>query len=409
MRRFVSASVDESAHSPTEKINIRGHRSFRPSHTVSALELREFLPPAQCTRKRKGLQQLRRAASSFPLSDISHNARRKPSISDVDSEKTSLSSRHSSENYGHKLSTSDLIDVASAYPSPPPSASEEDSHSPTSDATAPTTVDQFPFPLNPVPLPALRTPLKSDVEAPRTPSRRHGTADSQPGTPITTPDRYIPTRNTPQEPSQTFHLSKSPDKLTAHERLLRHNSASPDPFGPLLIPRIRDRRTLIPTESALAGPSRPRRPIGTTNITSLPDPIMAHQNRQASAGAVWNIGANALASHPVPIRSVSDGRGGFISGGTNAPMYTSQFFDNDTSDQDLERMEARLAAALEIDQTARILNISRFPASSRSFSARVIGSKRKWPEMERRTHWKHGEWVKDSTQSRECIGTPVIY
>jgi hypothetical protein len=56
-----------------------------------------------------------------------------------------------------------------------------------------------------------------------------------------------------------------------------------------------------------------------------------------------------------PVTGIPDGRGGFLSSGTNAPMYTSQFLEGDSPDQDLERHERRLAAALDIDQANKIL------------------------------------------------------
>ena len=102
-----------------------------------------------------------------------------------------------------------------------------------------------------------------------------------------------------------------------------------------------------------------------------------------------------------PMAGVPDGRGGFLGSGTNAPMYTSQFLQGDSPDQDLERHERRLAAALDIDQASRILAS---PASPDSFSSHSTsrGTKRKWIDGQgARTVWKDSEWVKDGAFMRK--------
>ena len=91
----------------------------------------------------------------------------------------------------------------------------------------------------------------------------------------------------------------------------------------------------------------------------------------------------------------------FSSSGSNAPMFTSHFFDDDLLDHSMERMESRLAAALDIDLTSRVLNNSRLSSTTRSASTSLIGVKRKAPYIEPRTHWKHGECTHGGSQSRK--------
>ena len=403
MPHLVSVSVDETLLYPTENLHVRKARSSRLAHAASATELQGDPPlgyAASLARKRMRLRQARRAASSFPLSDISHNARRSASRSESSFGRESFSSLLTSKFDENSTSISGRSNSHSAYPSPPASEKTRSHSSSDFEDEVAEVIDRFPFPLNPVPLPALKFPASSNDEVPHTPRHRWKGIETPPSTPTGSPDRFIANRLTPQEPSKTFRLSKPPNQLSVHEKVLRHNSASPDPFGPLLIPRIRDVRSNVPEVSPTPVHPRPRRPIGTTNVTAVPDPSTI-QNRSASAGAVWNIGGGTLAHHPGPIRSVSNGRGGFVSGGSNAPMYTSQFFNDDTSDQDLERMEARLAAAMDIDQTARILDISRSPKSPRSVTTGEVGYKRKCPYVESRTQWKHGSWITEGSQSRK--------
>lgn len=402
MPRLVSASVDETVFDLTKRSHLQEARSLRLSHAVSATELRGTRPAGYASsvaQKRKVLQRHRRAASSFPLSSISHNTRKSVSRSENSNSKESVPSLPASKLDEHWTPISALSSAPSAYPTPP--ASEASSPRPLSacEDDGCEVVDDLPFPLSPVPLPPLKFPASSNDEGLYTPNRRATSAAILPSTPTRSRDRYISSRFSPQEPSKAFRLSKSPSQLSASEKLVRNNSATPDPFGPLLLPRVRDIRTHAPNQSLPAAALRLPRPVGTTNITTLPDPFTT-QDRHASAGAVWNIGGGALGHHHGPIRSVSNGRGGFVSGGSNAPMYSSQFFDDDTSDQDLERMEARLAAALDIDQTVRILDISRSPQSPRSASTGGIGSKRKRPYVEPRTRWKYGDWMREGSQSR---------
>lgn len=412
MPRFVSASADDSALSPVHELHARADSKRQLFHAASAIELRCPPPPEYSSsqaRKRKGLQQPRRAASSFPLSDISHNARSSFPTSDSSLENAASSVSRTSECDDFLLSTpsSGLSNVEDAYPTPPGSERGESPHASHPESNVSEAIDAFPFPLSPIPLPALKFSTSTNYEVPCTPSRRWASAGIQPLTPSRSmsPDRYISNRNSPQEPAKTYRLSKSPHQLSVPEKLLRHISASPDPFGPLTLLRIRHGMIATPNGPTPPIYPRPPRPIGTTNVTAVPGDPFTVQNRLSSAGAVWNISGTSLAQHSGPIRSVSNGRGGFISGGSNAPMYVSQFFDDDTSDQDMDRMEARLAAALEIDRTARVLDISRSSPSPRSVSTSIIGVKRKHQYVEPRTRWKYGDWVQESSGSRECPRT----
>ena len=386
----------------TKRSQLQDKPSLQVTHAASAAELRSNRPTecaAFIVQKRRGFQHHRRAASSFPLDDISHNPRNSGSGSWRSSSKEfSLSLPASAKSETQSTRLSGPSNPESAYPTPPASETDSPQSSSVNDDEGSKVVDGLPFPLNPVPLPALRYPADSHYDIPQTPKKRLTSIGILPSTPKRSPDRYISNRFSPQEPSKTFRLSKSPEQLSVPEKLLRNNSATPDPFGPLRLPRLRDVRTTHTDQSLPAANPRPPGPIGTTNITTLTNPSFT-QNRQTSAGGVWNIGSAHLGPQNGPIRSISDGRGGFIGGGSNAPMYSSQFVDDDNSDQDVDRMEARLAAALEIDQTSRILDISRSPASPRSASTGMIGTKRKRPYVEPRTQWRYGNWMQEDLQS----------
>ena len=113
------------------------------------------------------------------------------------------------------------------------------------------------------------------------------------------------------------------------------------------------------------------------------------------------MGGSTAASPTGPVQGLPNGRGGVIGSGTNAPMYTSRFLDGETPDQDLERLEGRLAAALDIDQTSRVLEIPGSPLKPGHASTGSLASKRRYPFIDSRTRWEHGTWVQEGAPSCE--------
>ena len=254
------------------------------------------------------------------------------------------------------------------------------------------------FPLRPTVI-----PINGENRLPRTPRRDVNNVYWQrsPASPL--PDRFISNRNTPtrsQSPAETFRVSKTPEQLLPAEKLLRDRSETPDPFGPLRVTRIRNERVTNFTrrDSPLFTRSPPHT-VGTTNASEVPLDPLGVQNRQVSAGAVWNIGGTVQANFMGPVRGVSNGRGGFISSGSNAPMYESHFLDDLSTDQDVDQMERRLATALDIDQTSKVLNISRPLENPRIVSTGSVGIKSKRLYLETRHEWKDSAWTLDGISS----------
>ena len=400
MPRILSASVDDTSCYTVTPNNVYGF-NVRPSHTVSATDLRYLAKLEHVlakARKHEDIQPNPHAAHFTPRPHISYDARRSASKSDTNGVLDSSSSPNTSNiNECHVPES-----LAGAYPLSPAFKSSGYASS-DRESILSHDADPFPFPLNPSPISAHSFPTVTNAMAlPRTPSRRWPSG-SQCWTPSSSPDRYISNRQKLQGASKTFRVSKSPHKLSSSEKLLRHPSATPDPFGPLVVPRIRDHRSPDPVSGDVQIQlSRPRT-MGFTNLLTLPQDTLVLQDRQVSAGAVWNVGGSNAATHSGPIRSISDGRGGFLSSGSNAPMYTSHFYDEDILDHGLERMESRLAAALDIDLTSRVIDTSRAVRPTRSVSVNVTGVKRKSVHSEPRVRWKHGEWTQDAFQSCMCL------
>ena len=393
MRRLISASLDDNLYS-TDQLCLSSAHSSRISHVASAIELRGSRQPKYATarpRKSKGRRSLR-AASSRPLSETSSNFLYNPDSCNPSKEQFSCSgiskcdrSCISSQDHGWN-------DGGRSYPSPPVSEYDDVPSSPSTKDGSSEDADRSPFPLTPAPLLTFTPTSAADDGRPRTPRGRCKITTSGYRTPSTSPDRYISNRYTPQEAHKTFRLSKPHQQLSSAEKLLRNPSATPDPFGPLNVRRVREARI---NSSANTGPPvvQPRtHTIGTTNVQHPPQDPLAIQNRQASAGAVWNVGGGVHETPSGPVRGISDGRGGFISSGSNAPMFTAHFFDDDAPDQDNNQLESRLAIALGIDQTCRTLDISRSPVQARSASTGSIGTKRRSSTDEPRTRWMHGQW-----------------
>jgi len=284
------------------------------------------------------------------------------------------------------------------YPTPPASDCG-DADTPSRENSTFEEFEGLSFPLDPAPLLSVR-PVEQE-EVLWTARRRPINAASR-GTPFSpSPDRFVPTRSLSHDPVRTFRLSKPPPQLTPEEKILRRNSATRDPFGPLRVPRTRDERSRQSGNGDAVANRVPSRPIATTNVVALPRDPLGGQNRQISAGSVWNVGAITQPSQSAPVRGVPNGRGGLLSSGSNARMYTSQFLGDLSTDKDVEIMEKRLAAALDINRTCRVFDLSQLAEERRSVSTGSIGLKRKRIFVEPRTVWRDGEWVREGSSSRE--------
>lgn len=90
---------------------------------------------------------------------------------------------------------------------------------------------------------------------------------------------------------------------------------------------------------------------------------------------------------------VSTGNGGMLGVGTNAPLYKSAFLNRADPEAELEAYERRLALALDVDQTERVLHHSPPPSSPLKAGCESSTSPAK-------TVWRDGGWVKDGSNSR---------
>lgn len=217
-------------------------------------------------------------------------------------------------------------------------------------------------------------------------------------------DRFVSGRSASHDLSRTFRISKANNELTPSEKLFRNSASSPDPFGPLVLPRLRDRKNVSRSANHPTVVNRPRG-SGVTNAIALPNEtqnISTSTGRQASSGTVWNVGGISHAASAGPVRAISDGRGGFLGSGSHAPMYTAQFLDQQTEDQEIETMEGRIAAALELDRASRLGSNIHDTSSLTNISAENAGLQDAEAVSPERTYWKYGAW-NQSLGSRKSI------
>jgi hypothetical protein len=208
------------------------------------------------------------------------------------------------------------------------------------------------------------------------------------------PDRFIHGRRPPAVTRDSFELNKP----TEREQLSRHgHRVSADPFShrvrrsDRLNAELRDLR-----EAHAVATGRPSGSGRTPNLR-IRSTLSTLTARQISAGAVWNVGGPSAVSDT--IAAVSTGRGGMLGSGTIAPLYTSMFLSRPDPEAEMEAYERRLALALEVDQTDRILQHS--PASSQRPRTKRNNTLPHTPH-----HWRDSAWTQDGTRIRLCYGDP---
>jgi hypothetical protein len=113
---------------------------------------------------------------------------------------------------------------------------------------------------------------------------------------------------------------------------------------------------------------------------------------------VWTVGGFG-ASSVDHVHAVDDGRGGFTASGSNAPLYTANFFGNSDPVTDNNMHERRLALALDVDTSTRMLS----PSPVRSPSASPDNSADYGFSTSQRLVWKNSEWIKEGSTHRTYL------
>ncbi|KAJ5779297.1 hypothetical protein N7457_007017 [Penicillium paradoxum] len=168
------------------------------------------------------------------------------------------------------------------------------------------------------------------------------------------PDRFIPRRDFVEPTSTTFRVTKHPQRLLPHEKLLRRLPPGDDPFLPPTPRRI----------PATGGPHQPtqlqriphHRPRLVTELTVTSNNISHGSLRQVSSGAVWNVGGvSAVLGGSLITTSNDPSVASSNSSRSTAPIFVARFLPKKPKFSEDEIHEARLALALGIDPTIRQL------------------------------------------------------
>ena len=179
-------------------------------------------------------------------------------------------------------------------------------------------------------------------------------------TPPSSSDRYIPSRGRDDALISNFRANKPFFQLTPEEKQMRLDGAISDPFMA---------RKVTPQYNIRRNASSGRHP----------------QSRTMSAGGVWGIGRSV--AHTGPVVGVHAGRGVVLGSGTNARMFSSDFFSRETVKETHERFEGRLAMALEIDRSGKVFDFSCKTRLRRGNSEPV-----------QTTQWRDGQWASQSSK-----------
>ena len=210
-------------------------------------------------------------------------------------------------------------------------------------------------------------------------------------------DRFIPVRRPSTELTKGYRTNKPVYKLNEIERILRDHGASPDPFGPFPPNRSIHAERINPVQARNHQRNRPGRgATSPTRLTTL-STTLPRGYREASVGSVWNVGGSAAAMED-PIT----GRTNVIhSSSSQAPAYWSNFLQGIHPDEEIEAHEARLAAALDMDQVGRILDFTPPATTNGSLAFMMLPNNG--------AQGGGGPWTSPSRSSRLMENSRLVY
>lgn len=168
------------------------------------------------------------------------------------------------------------------------------------------------------------------------------------------PDRFIPKRDFDESPSTPYRVNKHPQQLSPRERLLRCRLPGEDPFLPTSPTRrspAQSPRLTRPRQSAL------HRPRFISNLTFMSPNRPNDFLRQVSSGGTWGVGGtSAMLGASVP---ATNGAPSLLGRRTTAPNFVARFLPKSTKADEQNKHESRIALALDIDPTTRLVRTCR--------------------------------------------------
>ncbi|CEJ62367.1 hypothetical protein PMG11_10868 [Penicillium brasilianum] len=201
------------------------------------------------------------------------------------------------------------------------------------------------------------------------------------------PDRFIPKREFGNHSTTSYRVNKHPFQLSPRERIFRRRSLGEDPFLPT--PRL---SPISPGRRAT--PSRPpqgphHRPHLVADFIALGRSTPNESLRRVSVGAVWGVGgASAVLGQPPA--AISNGTRSTSGQGGASPDFVARFLPRITHYDDLNKHESRLALALDIDPTTRLIGTCT-AREEKSPSPASRDFERYSPFLWKDSAWKKGE------------------
>ena len=157
------------------------------------------------------------------------------------------------------------------------------------------------------------------------------------------PDRFIAGR-TNASTRDTMILRKPHSDMSPQQKRLFRLESTLDPFG-----AAADRSARMAAQFAtLRGPEPSPRSAGAV----LTPVNHASVHRTTSEGGLWSVGGVMVTEG---VSSMTDGRGGRITRGTSATHHTADFLSRATSGEEEANHGSRLAVAMNLDQSARVI------------------------------------------------------
>ncbi|KAJ5880314.1 uncharacterized protein N7473_011367 [Penicillium subrubescens] len=165
------------------------------------------------------------------------------------------------------------------------------------------------------------------------------------------PDRFIPKREFGLHSATSYRVNKHHYQLSPQERITRRRLPGEDPF----LPAAHQSSTFARQRPTPTRPlQRPHRPHLVADWAALADAAPNEFHRRISAGAVWNVGGTAAVLGQPPETVSNDPRS--VSGrDAGSTAFVARFLPKISRHDDLNKHESRLALALDIDPTTRLL------------------------------------------------------
>ncbi|KAK3304187.1 WD40 repeat-like protein [Chaetomium strumarium] len=208
-------------------------------------------------------------------------------------------------------------------------------------------------------------------------------------------DRFIPARPQGTASSERFRTSKSPQQLTAAEKILRHSGATEDAFvyrRRILTPLAPEFRSLSRAEIAASRNRGQSLNVGVRAKLVLANcpvvgTVLSPLDQNNVEGNETQVNDNMALSPGLGGIAVNNGRGELVRSGTNARLFRATFPTvKPKNDEQLEKYRARLAAALGLDRAQRVLDVG-LTVSHDGTSSNKLGRVL--------TQWDGSQWVNE--------------